>query len=313
MTALFGSRKGWSGFTWMLKILAPISLLTAIFEYSGLINRIDFLLTPVMGFLSMSPKAALPIIAGMLTGIYGGIASMAMLNLTMKEMTLIAVFILISHNLIQEGIIQGMSGLNIFKATVVRLATSVITVLIVARFIQSEPVSLGVAESITAAQVGFSDMLMQWGVSMAYLAVKIFVIIMILMLIMEFMKQFNIINHIVNLFYPLLKLMGLGRQAGFLWLAAGLFGLSYGAAVIVEEAKEGYLTGRELEKLHYSIGINHALVEDPALFLPLGLSPFWLWVPRLTAAVAVVHIFTVWLKIRGKKSLVPDSKRRERA
>jgi hypothetical protein len=44
-----------------------------------------------------------------------------------------------------------------------------------------------------------------------------------------------------------------------------------------------------LENLHISIGINHSLVEDPALFLSLGLAPFWLWVPRILAAMIVVH------------------------
>jgi hypothetical protein len=35
----------------------------------------------------------------------------------MTETILIAVFLLISHNIIQEGIVQARSGLNFFKAT----------------------------------------------------------------------------------------------------------------------------------------------------------------------------------------------------
>jgi hypothetical protein len=61
--------------------------------------------------------AALPLIVGMLTGIYGGIASMIVRPLTENEMTLIAIFLLISYNLIQEGMIQGKSVLNPVKAT----------------------------------------------------------------------------------------------------------------------------------------------------------------------------------------------------
>jgi hypothetical protein len=83
-----------------------------------------------------------------------------------------------------------------------------------------------------------------------------------------------------------------------LWLTANVFGLAYGGAVIVEEAKEGYLTRQELERLHVSVGINHSTVEDPALFLSLGLSAFWLWVPRFITAIIAVHLFDLYYKIK---------------
>jgi hypothetical protein len=70
--------------------------------------------------------------------------------------------------------------------------------------------------------------------------------------------------------------------------------LAYGAAVIVEEANEGHLGKEELEALHLSIGINHSLIEDPALFLALGLSAFWLWIPRLITAIIAVRLFSFY-------------------
>ena len=38
-----GLKKGWDGFVWMMKIIVPISLCTAIFDWSGLLGRLDFL------------------------------------------------------------------------------------------------------------------------------------------------------------------------------------------------------------------------------------------------------------------------------
>ena len=104
-----GLAKGWSGFVWMLKILVPISLLTSLLAWSGWIYRLDFLLEPVMGVIGLPPVAALPFIAGLLAGPYGAIAAMAPLPLTIDQMTLLAIFLLISHNLIQEGVIQSKS------------------------------------------------------------------------------------------------------------------------------------------------------------------------------------------------------------
>jgi Fe2+ transport system protein B len=293
-----GITKGWSGFVWMLKILAPISFLTALLEYSGWINKIDFLLEPGMNLLNLPPTAALPLIAGMLTGIYGGIASMVVLSLTNNEMTLIAIFLLTSHNLIQEGIIQGKSGLNPVKATLFRLTASIVTVIIVSQFLASEPAELVEKSAFVSTHPSFLIMLKSWFVATLYLSLKIFAIIMVLMILLETMKIFNMIQHIVKILSPLLKAMGLDNKVGILWLTATVFGIAYGGAVIVEEAKEEHLTKKELERLHLSIGINHSMIEDPALFLSLGLSAFWLWIPRFITAIIAVHLFDLYYKIK---------------
>ena len=298
-----GIIKGWSGFLWMLKILVPISFLTAIIEFSGCIDKIDFLLKPGMNLLNLPPIAALPLIVGMLTGIYGGIASMIVLPLTENEMTLIAIFLLISHNLIQEGMIQGKSGLNPVKATLFRLTASIVTVYMVSLFLGSEPTFLAKKSASVSTDPSFMIMLKTWFMATLYLSVKIFAIIMVLMILLEMMKIFNLIHHIVKILNPLLKTMGLNRRVGILWLTANVFGLAYGGAVIVEEAKQGDITRKELEKLHLSIGINHSMVEDPALFLSLGLSAFWLWIPRFIMAVIAVHLFDLYYKIKLYKIL----------
>ena len=293
-----GVKKGWSGFLWMLKILVPISLFTALLEYSGWIYKLDFLLGPGMNLLNLPSMAALPLIAGLLTGIYGGIAAMVVLPLTQDQMTLIAIFILISHNLIQEGVIQGKSGMHPFKAIVLRLLASIITVLMVSFFLETETIALAAKGPAMAARPPLLVMLESWLVAMLYLSLKIFAIIMVIMILLALMKSFNLIQHIVKIIGPLLRAMGLDQRVGVLWLTANVFGLAYGGAVIVEEAQEGSLTARELERLHLSIGINHSMVEDPVLFLPLGLSAFWLWVPRLITAIVAVHLFDLYYKIR---------------
>ncbi|PIP08519.1 MAG: iron transporter, partial [Syntrophobacteraceae bacterium CG23_combo_of_CG06-09_8_20_14_all_50_8] len=98
------------------------------------------------------------------------------------------------------------------------------------------------------------------------------------------------IRYIVALLAPLLKFMGLDSKLAFLWITAILFGLAYGGSVIMEESKGGRLSKEELETLHLSIGINHSLIEDTLLLVALGLSAFWLYIPRLLMAVVAVHI-----------------------
>ena len=86
-------------------------------------------------------------------------------------------------------------------------------------------------------------------------------------------------------------------------MTAVIFGLTYGGAVIVEEARQGHISKEELEELQLSIGINHSMVEDPFLFLTFGISAFWLWVPRLITAMAATRLLTLWVSWKKRKRL----------
>ncbi len=298
-----GIYKGWAGFLWMVKILVPISFLTSLLAWSGVISRIGFLVEPVTGLLDLPAAAALPLMIGMSTNIYGGIAAMSVLPLSREEMTLIAVFLLTAHSLIQESVIQGKSGLHPLKAAAFRVVAATATVLAIAPFFDTMPTH---GSALEGGQIGsgtLGAMVMEWGILTGWLCLKIFVIIMSLLVALEVLKAFGWINYIVKALSPLLKVLGLSQSVGLLWVTAAVFGLSYGAAVIVEEAKAGHLSQEELEDLQLSIGINHSLVEDPALFLSLGLSAFWLWVPRILMAMVATRLLSLWRLARTRRQL----------
>lgn len=296
-----GLRKGLSGFLWIMKILIPVSLFTALLAWTGWLGHLDFLLQPVMSILSLPAMATLPLLIGMLTGIYGGIAAMSVLPFSQDQMTLMAIFLLIAHNLIQEGTIQAKSGIHPLKATLFRLVAATLTVIAVAPFFNvtmTASEKTGLSLEMTRPLI---EALQEWGLTTFSLSIKIFVIIMCILTLLEILKTFDLISPMVRVLNPLLKIMGLKQNVGFLWFTAVIFGVAYGGAVIVEEAKAGHLTKEELEELHLSIGINHALVEDPSLFLSLGLSPFWLWVPRVIVAMLAERVLALWRVLkRGK-------------
>jgi Nucleoside recognition len=282
----------------VLKILVPISLVTSLLAWSGWLDQLDFILEPLMGLVGLPAIAALPLIVGILNGPYGAIAAMAPLPLTVDEMTLLAIFLLISHNLIQEGVIQANSGISYIQATIFRLAASVATVMAVSWFMSQEATVKALVDAPVTIKAPFLSMLKTWAVSTLVLSGKILVIIITLMILLELMRKYNVIDGMVGAMAPLLKVLGLGRQTGFMWLTAAIFGLTYGAAVIMTEAKEDRLSKEDLEKLHISIGINHSMIEDPLLFLSLGLNFFWLSVPRLVAAIIAVHLYILFNRLK---------------
>ena len=298
-----GLIKGWKGLAWLLKIIIPISFATTLLVHFGMIHKLDFLLAPVMTWICLPASAALAIIMGFFTGIYGTVAALSVMPFCMEHMILIAIFNLISHNMIQESMVQGNSGINPFFAGFFRLFMSFIVTFICAKIMGVTPETGGqiLSQTNPAHETpSFLLMLMTWGRGTFKLIVQIFCIIMPLMVMLELAKTFHMMDFLTRMISPLLRVMGLSPSTGMLWLTAGIFGLTYGAAVIVEEAQSKKIEQQDLNKLHLSIGINHAMIEDTALFLPFGLPLFWLWIPRLATAIAATWIYSFCLSARRR-------------
>lgn len=293
-----GLRKGVSAYLWLLKIWLPISLATALLEWSGWLPALDVVLQPAMGVLRLPATAALPILIGLTAGVYGCLAAMAVLPLTAEHMTIVSVFVLIAHNLPQEGVIQARTGISFWKATAVRLAAAGVTSLLVAAWLDPAPLDGAVGPAALYGKASLLTFLADWGLQTMLLCLKVLAILLGIMVLIEFMKAFAWIGYLVVVFGPILTLLGLDRRATVLWLTGALFGLAYGGALILEQSRELDLSAREVEKLQLSIGINHSMIEDPLLFLPFVVNPLYAWLPRLAAAMAVVYLLTICARLR---------------
>jgi hypothetical protein len=296
---LVGARKGWHTFVWICEIVIPVSFLITLLQWTGWLNQLDFLLNPLMSLLNLPPEAALAIITGMLINIYACIAIITVIPFTMEQMILIAVFNLVAHNLIMEGIVQHKSGLNATKATLFRVIVAILTVIIVSQFLGDTSQSVVIPIALTA-HTPILDVLRTWVIDTVYLLLKILGIIIVIMILQESLKSLGWLDYITRIFRSLMRIMGLSQRAALMWLTAIIFGLLYGSAVIMEEAKQGNLSKDELEYLHISVGINHAMIEDPFLFAVLGLNLFWLFIPRFIMAIAVVQSYRL-IKMLGNK------------
>jgi len=256
-----------------------------------------------MNLINLPAAAALPIIVAMTVSFYGAIAIMVVLPFTIEQITLIALFITIAHMFIVEGIVQHKSGLNIIKASLVRIGAAILTVLVVSQFFTDTGQSIALPDSI-AVQAPFIEVLKSWSIDTLILCGRIFGIIMLVMMLLYCSESLGWIKYVVRFFRPLMKIFGLSDQAVMMWVTGAGFGLLYGSAVIIEEAKKGALTKEELEHLHISIGVNHSVVEETALLLALGINPFWLLIPRFITSAIAVHTLRALQYIRNK--LVPS-------
>ena len=294
-----GIKKGWSSFVWICKIIVPVSFLAALLQWSGWLSQLDFLLHPLMSLINLPAAAALPIVIAMSVSFYAAIAIMVVLPFTIEQITLIALFITIAHMLIAEGIIQHKSGLNIVKATLVRIGAAILSVLVVSQFFTDTSQSVSLPASL-AVDAAFIEVLKGWAIETLGLCGRVFLIIMLVMMALYSSESLGWLKYLRKFFRPLMKVLGLSDRAATMWVTGAGFGLLYGSAVIIEEAKKGALTKEELEHLHISIGINHSIVEETALFLALGVNPLWLLIPRFVAAIIAVHTLRAIQYLKSK-------------
>jgi len=152
-------------------------------------------------------------------------------------MTLMAVYILMAHALIQEGIIQGQSGIHPVKAILVRIGAAVVTLLVMAPFVGSSPVMPAAAGGVLSAPPAFPEVMRHWAWTTARLTAKILRHHHAPALAPGTPQILRADSPFVRALRPLLRIMGLDEKVGFLWMTAVIFGLSYGGAIIVEEAK----------------------------------------------------------------------------
>jgi hypothetical protein len=259
-------------------------------QWSGLLDQAVPYLNLLMGALNLPGEAALPIISGMLINLYATIAIITVIPFTWGQKTLIAIFNMICHNLIIEGIIQHKSGINAAKISLIRFASAILTVLVVSQFFSGTIKSVVMPDAMMA-HMPFVVLLKTWAIDTGWLLLKIIIIIIPIMLGLESAKSLGWIKYLIRFFQPIMRVLGLSYRSAMLWVIGAIFGLMYGGAVIVEEVRGRTLTKDELERLHISVGVNHSMVEDPALFIAVGLNGFWLWVPRFITAIVAVQAY----------------------
>jgi len=94
--------------------------------------------------------------------------------------------------------------------------------------------------------------------------------------------------------------MGLHEGVSFSWIVANTLGLAYGSAVMIDQVENGHMTKYDADKLNHHIAVSHSQLEDPLLFVAIGLPFWWLVIPRVVLAIIVVWIRNIELLIKKR-------------
>lgn len=283
-----GVKKGLRTGAWMLGIMLPISLAVELLRYFGVLGRFAPYLEPVFRRLGVPAESVLGCLSAGFLSVYAGIAAISTIPLTDRQLTILAMLMLVAHNIPMESAIQHKAGTSVWRMSVLRVVVALAAAYLMNLFLPAgDPAARtrGVAQATAA---GFWPFLGAWGLGMARLSALICGIVIGLMVLQRILQEFKVMDWLAVPLTPALWLMGLPRRLAFLWIVANVVGLAYGAGIILEDVETGALTRKDAQLLNRSIGICHSLLEDSLLFIAIGAWAFWITVPRLALAAAVV-------------------------
>ena len=107
-----GLKAGLQTFWELARVMVPAYGVTLILERLGVIQWLADLARPLMALLGLPGDAAVPLMVGYVLNIYAAVGSMQALHLSGQQITVLALAILIGHNLLVEGAVLHRAGMN---------------------------------------------------------------------------------------------------------------------------------------------------------------------------------------------------------
>lgn len=277
---------------WLLSIMVPVSFAVLLMKMTGILNVLAGFAEPLFSVFGLPGNSALVFVTSCLLNIYSCIAVIETLGLSGRAVTILALMCLISHNLPVETAVQKKTGSHFLKIIFVRLGASFVGAFFLNLMLPAD--QQHIAASAANASLPFAGIGLEiktWLFSILYLCAKVIILVTLLMILQRILEEFGVTQLLSNILkYPLL-LLGIPQQAAFLWIVANTLGLAYGAGVIVDHVERGRLSRKNSDILNYHIAVSHSLLEDTLLFVAIGISAWWITIPRVILAGIVV-----WLK-----------------
>ncbi|TCU19344.1 nucleoside recognition domain-containing protein [Rhizobium sullae] len=285
---------------WVLvRVMVPITLLTELLARMGVIKAVAPAFAPVMHLIGLPPELGLAWLTGMLVGVWGAIPLIFALNpassLSVADVTVFSALILFAHGLPTEQKIIQQAGPGMIVTTLLRILGGLLYAFLLHRVL--------VATGWLSASVNPTWILMSavvsWAAYFWALAETMMWMLAILVLLswsLELIRIIGLLDLMMKALSPLLRLAGIRGEAEHL-TAVGLFlGISYGAGLLIREARSGAVSPRQVFLSCVFMGFAHSVIEDTILVISLGADVYGVLLGRVAFAIAATAVIAALLR-----------------
>lgn len=284
-------------FVTVARIMVPVMVIVKIAEILGLVALAGQGLGPVMGLLNLPAEAGIVWAATLLTGVFGGLATLATLagsfDITTAQLSALGAMMLFAHGIPVEQAIVRRAGAGFGVTALLRIGTAVVYGGGVAWFCSSmnllqTPADLTWLQGQASAQN--TPGILPWIQSTLVSLTLTFAIITTLIVMLDAMEKTGFTRLLTRLILPLLKISGLDAKVGPVTTVGVLLGITYGGALIIEEAHKQNLPPRTRFLALSWLSLSHSLIEDTLLILAIGTDIWIILVGRVVLTLIIVAL-----------------------
>ncbi len=275
----------------ILKLVIPIYMLADILFYYNTLSYVSFLVEPFTSMIGLPAEASLAIVSGIFLNLYAAVAFAAPLDMSAHQWSILAVFLGICHSLVVESVIMKKIGISTIYSYSMRFLVgffvAYLTYLIPSSWFES------MISSDTFTKViynNFSDLIIGSSYNALELSVKIIFLITLLIFLMDFIKTRKFVVESQK-----------NVSKGFSIIVGVILGITYGAGILIQEAKSGAISKRDLFYIGTFLMICHAIIEDTLLFVIFGADFTMVIVIRTIAAIILSYLFLQYYIMRYEK------------
>jgi hypothetical protein len=289
------SFKAWAE---LLKIMIPIIIGVKIITELDLLKHFAIALEPLMHLMGLPGIMGLVWATAMLNNIYSAMIVFVSLpesfELTVAQVTVLSTAILMAHALPIELRIAQKAGTRLIFQGIFRLGCALILGIFLNLFYDWTG-WLQHANTVIWRPDPLPEGLLYWILSQIKNLAAIYLIILVLMGVIRILDRIRITELLVRLLAPLLRALGIGREAATITIVGLTLGLAYGGALIIREAKSKRVKKQDIFFSLTLMGIAHSLIEDTLLMMLLGAHISGILLIRLVFSLCLIFFMVkVW-------------------
>lgn len=278
----------------IFKIMIPITILVKILQVTGLIVYVGEGLAPLMKWMGLPGEMGLVWASAMIGNIYAGMVAYFSIasQLTVAQITTLATIILVAHSLPIELGVTKKAGAKIITLFIVRFGFGFIAGIILFQFYTLFGSLNYYPEMVNQIVISQKDSSFWiWVLTELKNYFIIFLLITVLIIILDLLKKVGVIELVNKALYPILKVLGIGKEVIPITVFGMTLGLAYGGGLIINEVEQNELNKRDVFYALLLMSLCHSLIEDSLLMISIGAHYSGVFIFRTLFALIITFIF----------------------